>query len=88
MWTTDLTGAEDKTSGRTSEHSSAAPEGLLAGRGLGQVLESTAFVGLGEDGFDGLHQLASRLDAQLHRYSRSRAGDFIDEVDIEHVFES
>src|SRR6516164_7398576 len=59
----------------------------LANGGLMFVFEHSALVGLGENGFDRLNQFARGLDAELYRYTRSGSGCFVDEIDIERMFE-
>src|SRR6266850_7973457 len=51
------------------------------------VFEHAALVSLGEHRFDGFYQFSRRLDAKLYRDPRAGSGGFVDEVDIERVFE-
>src|SRR5712692_4829927 len=80
--------------GRGRDPPRAAPMTLLrrgrTGSGSrcdGDVLQHAALIGLGEHGFDGLHELSRRIHAQLHGHAGTRAEGLVDEVDVERVLE-
>ena len=50
------------------------------------VLQHAALVGLGEHGFDGLHELSGRV-RQLDGHARGRPEGLVDEIDVERVLE-